>query len=77
MSEPNLRMPRLHPRVEITNRARNELAEALAGVINKYDLTYGEIFGLLAEQMGEWARYCVRDERHPGQPDKPGGLADD
>jgi hypothetical protein len=66
---------RLHPRRAIVSKARIEIGAAVNDAIGKHDLTYAELFGILAEVMQSWAKYAVRDERHPGDPDAKGDEA--
>jgi hypothetical protein len=65
---------KLHPRVPFVQKAHNELAAAVSEIIKKYELTYGELWSVLNEVEASWIKYCIRDERHPDDPDKPGGL---
>jgi hypothetical protein len=65
---------KLHPRVPIVQQAHNELGLATIEIVNKYDLTFGELFSVLNQIEASWLKYCIRDERHPDDPDKPGGL---
>jgi hypothetical protein len=70
---------KLHPRVMIVNKARAALGLALLDVLEKHGLSDGEalmiVNGVCSEYVGGVARHAIRAERHPGQPDKPGGLA--
>jgi hypothetical protein len=40
--------------------------------MQKYELTYAEIFSLLGEQVSRTSMYAIRTERHPNNPDKRG-----
>jgi len=42
---------------------------------SKYDLTYGEMFSTLGARVTDLARYLIRTERHPDEPDKKGDEA--
>jgi hypothetical protein len=68
-------LPRLHPRERIVNKARAKLSETVSEVVK--DLTEGEALSVVNEELhrfiGGVAKYVIRDERHPGEPDKPGG----
>lgn len=64
-----------HPRELVVQQASADIKVALGRVIPKYNLTYGELFSILGECIQNWAKFAIRDERHPGQPDKPGGIA--
>lgn len=59
----------------IVQKAGIDLSAAVAEVISKHDLTYGETLKLLAEQSQRWAMHLVRSERHPDDPDKKGDEA--
>jgi 3-polyprenyl-4-hydroxybenzoate decarboxylase len=50
------------------------MAMEIRAVINQHELTNGEILRCLNEQMASMIKYVIREERHPGQPDLPGGL---
>lgn len=69
---PNL--PKLHPRHRIVAEARHELGMTVAKFVKEHDLTYGELFSILAVEMSTWAKYAIRDERHPEDSDKPGDV---
>ncbi len=66
---------RLHPRYQIVQEARHEVGKALTDAIDKHGLTYGEIFSVLSDVMGEWAKYAIRSERHPDDASKKGDEA--
>ncbi len=66
---------RQHPRESIVAQAGTELSQAVSAIATKHNLTYGELFSALSAIQGNWAKYQIRDERHPNEPDKPGGLA--
>ncbi|KKL20605.1 hypothetical protein LCGC14_2453790 [marine sediment metagenome] len=53
---------KLHPRHELRQKAEVEAQLKLLGIIKKYDLSYGEIFTILAKLMSNWARYLKKDE---------------
>lgn len=38
------------------------------------ELTYGEAIKVISDILANWAKYIIRAERHPDDPDKPGGL---
>lgn len=52
-----------------------EFSKSFTTIVKKYDLTYGEMFGILSDMMSTWAKYMRRDERHPNDPDKCGDEA--
>ena len=66
---------KLHPRLEIVQRAGHDLSTAIANMVQKYDLTWGELFGLLAGVMSRWAKYQIKEERHPFDIDRKGDEA--
>jgi hypothetical protein len=66
---------KIHPRVSIVAKARSELAIALLNIVENNDLTYGEIHSIINDEQSSWIKYQIREERHPNNPDKPGGLA--
>jgi len=72
-------LPRIHPREQVVSAARNELANAVLEVIQTHELTEGEALKVVSQALGEWlgsaATHMIRDERHRGNPDKPGGWA--
>ena len=41
----------------------------------EHELTYGEVFSLLGHAIGNLAKYQIRSERHPDDPDKKGDEA--
>jgi hypothetical protein len=68
---------KIHPREENVREARIKLMHFLAEL--RRELTEGEFLQVVTEELSrEWnqvTRYLIREERHPGEPDKPGGLA--
>jgi len=70
-------MPKIHPREKIVNKASGELLEALIKIQD--DLTTAEYMQVLSNTMSSEissiAKYMIRSERHPNDPNKPGGLA--
>lgn len=50
------------------------MAMEIRAVIDQQVLTPGEILRCLNEQMASAIKYVIREERHPGKPDMPGGL---
>lgn len=69
---------RLHARELRCQQATNDLRTAILDVQKKYDLTEGEALQAVSLTLGGWvsnmAKYLIREERHPGEPNKPGGL---
>lgn len=66
---------KLHPRARVVDQARHELTVFLLDLVQKHELTYGELFSLLGCQITEHAKYQIRSERHPNDPDKRGDDA--
>jgi len=62
---------KLHPRTQIVAKAGYELCSALLSIIEKHQLTYGEVTAILADQLQMNAKYQIRNERH-GNSDEPG-----
>ena len=66
---------RLHPRHEIYAKAHCEIEKAILecrfGIEN---LTTWELVSILNQIQAGWIKTGIRDERHPGELDKPGGL---
>jgi len=59
----------------MVTRARLEAERLLMDVFDRYDLTWGEIVGFHAHELSTAAKYMVREERHPDDPDKKGDEA--
>jgi hypothetical protein len=66
---------KLHPRSSIVTQARNEFETFLLDLRQKHELTYGELFSLLGGGIANLAKYQIRSERHPDDPDKRGDEA--
>lgn len=58
----------IHPRESIVRDASLELESFVIQWLKKHELTYGEIFTLLGEMICRTAKYAVRAERHPDNP---------
>lgn len=69
---------RTHPREAIVSEAQVELTKLVLGWSAKHDLSDGELLSVLDEVLGDriagLARRIIRDERHPHDPEKPGGI---
>lgn len=65
----------LHPRTMIVKAAQLELSGFMLDWQQKHDLTFGETFKILAEMMERDAKYMIRQERHPDDPDARGDEA--
>lgn len=72
--------PVIHSRERATNQAEYDLRDAVHAVIfdKARDLTFGEVLRVLQSVLGgaisDLARDAIRQERHPDDPSKPGGL---
>ena len=66
---------KLHPRMRVVTQARGELDQFLIDLEQKHGLTYGEVFSLLGHAVASLAKYQIREESHPDQPDKKGDEA--
>lgn len=66
-------MPKVHPRVFVVQQARNELSSAALDIQERHDLTTAEYLAILTGLMQSALKYALRAERHPDEPDKPGG----
>ena len=70
---------RVHKREKIVTQARIDLMEAVIQWAGKHELTDCEfvsvINSVLSDQLGSWAKYKIREERH-GNTNTPGGRAD-
>ena len=64
----------LHPREEITYRARTALSAAIIDWAREHDLTYAEVVMILTSKAMDYAKYPIRMERH-GSYTKRGGEA--
>ncbi len=68
---------RIHPREEIVEEAETKLRDAISEV-SKMDITWGEYIRAISNAFGDAlsraAKYMIRQERHPDDPDKPGGI---
>lgn len=52
-----------HSRSIITERASIEISLEVNRLVTKHDLTFGELFSILASIMGQWSKYAIREER--------------
>lgn len=66
---------RIHPRLQAVSDAQAELTKAFNAIEEKYELTYGEMFSILGQKVQNIAKYLIRDERHPDDPEKKGDEA--
>lgn len=61
---------KLHPRTLPVQRASADIRAALWTLQDQHGLTYAEMLGALAEHQQRIAKYLLREERHPGEPDR-------
>ena len=66
---------KLHPRTVVLQRARHAFETFLLELETEHELTYGELFSLLGNAVANLAKYQIRAERHPDDPDKKGDEA--
>ena len=68
----------IHPRVAIVNDAISRMNKTLGDVADELELTNGEYLMVIGAVFGDrlqgFAKHMIRAERHPEDPDKPGGL---
>lgn len=67
----------VHPREAIVEEAGYKLIKAWVEIRDSYDLTNGECLRIIANILSTDAKYIIRAERHPENPDMPGGLAEE
>lgn len=66
---------KLYPKTQEVNSAKLELGSFIHELESKYKLTYGEIIKILGSAIAREAKYLIRVERHPNDPDKKGDEA--
>ena len=66
---------KLHKRSQIVTKARSDFDMFLLDLEKKYELTFGELFSILGNSIANLAKYQIRGERHPDDPDKKGDEA--
>lgn len=68
----------IHPREKRVNEAELDLHKFLVTLREKKDLTQSEylrvVINALSSAIQSIAKWQIREERHPDDPDKPGGL---
>lgn len=55
--------------------ATAEVGAEFARIVKEFKLTFGEAYGVLLNARSSDIKYHIRQERHPKNPDKPGGCA--
>jgi hypothetical protein len=70
---------KIHPREVAVKAAELDIKRAIEEAVKKHGLTSGEELHAVNAAASGWiagiAKYAIREERHPGEPDRPGGLA--
>ena len=61
---------RLHPRTMPVQRAGNAIRAELDRLQQQHDLTDIEMLRILIEHQQAITKYMLREERHPGDPDR-------
>lgn len=64
-----------HPRSSVVAGARRELDAFVLQVAVKHQLTLAELVGIVGGILSTEAKYAIRAERHPNDPDKGGDEA--
>ena len=57
---------KIHPRHKKVSTARNEISTAICNTINTHELTYGELFSIISNELQSWSGYLIKDERKGG-----------
>ena len=65
---------KLHRRELIVQDAESEFSGFYIDWLKKHELTYAEILSIFSSRLASMAKYAIRSERHPDDPDRPGGL---
>ena len=66
---------KLHPRMVVVQQARHAFETFLLELETEHELTYGELFSMIGQAITNNAKYQIRAERHPDDPDKKGDEA--
>jgi len=70
---------KIHPREAAVKAAELDITKAITKAIEDHKLTRGEELRVVNSAAMGWiaaiAKYEIREERHPEEPDRPGGLA--
>lgn len=61
---------KIHPREKIVTAASIDFGQFMVQLLKKHELTHGELFTLLAEQLTSSAKYAVREERRVKEPEE-------
>lgn len=63
----------LHPREKEVRQAEREMMHLHFSWLDR-GLTRGETIRILSDLLMSVAKHMIREERHPNDPSKPGGL---
>ena len=66
---------KLHPRALVVQQARLAFEAFMLELEQEHALSYGELFSLYGNAIAHLAKYQIRGERHPDDPDKKGDEA--
>jgi hypothetical protein len=70
-------MPKRHEREPLVHAAEQAIRDAIEAACR--GLTEGErlrvVASVLSSEIGVTAKHMIREERHPDDPDRPGGWA--
>lgn len=61
---------KLNPRTRLVTKARNDLTGLVIKLQEQHDLTDIELLGILIDETQNVHKYVLREERHPGEPDR-------
>jgi len=67
-------MSEIHPREEIINKASAEFYAVITDWFMRNNLTIGEQLKIILDYASGLPKWIIRKERHPRNPNKPGGL---
>lgn len=56
-------MPKVHKRHITLTKAKNEMAQLIDDLVEKYDLSASEVLNVLAEKLNQITSSCVVAER--------------
>lgn len=66
-------MAKIHPREAIVKKASGQMKDLFIKWMDQ-GVTYGEMIRILSETLADIGKWIIRVERHPDDPDTPGGL---
>ena len=66
---------KLHKRYWLVGKAEAEISLSIAKLVQKHDLTIGEVIKILNSILGQYIKYLIRYERHPDDSNKKGDEA--